>query len=128
MYRTNVDGTTSVMRTAIKAGIKRIVYRSSVATLGLGGNGRPADESTPVDLADMIGPYKHSKFIAEEEVRRLVAQAGLPAVIVNPSTPIGPRDIKPTPTRRIIVDAASGRIPGYVDTRPNLVPVDHVAA
>src|SRR5207302_4564421 len=87
-----------------------------------------ADETTSVALDDMIGPYKRSKFLAEEEVRRLVSEAGLPAVIVNPSTPIGPRDIKPTPTGRIIVDAASGRIPAYIDTGLNLVHVDDVAA
>jgi dihydroflavonol-4-reductase len=128
MYRANVEGTRDLMQAALKAGIKRVVYTSSVATLGLRADGQPADETTPVALGDMIGPYKRSKFMAEEEVRRLVTEAGLPAVIVNPSTPIGPRDIKPTPTGRIIVDAASGRIPAYVDTGLNLVHVDDVAA
>jgi dihydroflavonol-4-reductase len=128
MYRANVGGTTDLMRAAIKGGIKRVIYTSSVATLGLYADGQPADESTPVALADMVGPYKRSKFQAEEEVRRLVKEAGLPAVIVNPSTPVGPRDIKPTPTGRIIVDAASGRIPAYVDTGLNLVHVNDVAA
>lgn len=128
MYRANLDGTRDLMQAALKAGIKRVVYTSSVATLGLRADGQPADETTPVALGDMIGPYKRSKFMAEEEVRRLVTEAGLPAVIVNPSTPIGPRDIKPTPTGRIIVDAASGRIPAYVDTGLNLVHVDDVAA
>jgi dihydroflavonol-4-reductase len=128
MHRANVDGTRDLMQAALKAGIKRVVYTSSVATLGLRADHQPADETTPVALADMIGTYKRSKFLAEEEVRRLVTEAGLPAVIVNPSTPIGPRDIRPTPTGRIIVDAASGRIPAYVDTGLNLVHVDDVAA
>jgi dihydroflavonol-4-reductase len=127
MHRANVEGTRTLMQAALKAGIKRIVYTSSVATLGLRADGQPADETTPVALDDMIGPYKNSKFLAEQEVQRLVAEAGLPAVIVNPSTPIGPRDIKPTPTGRIIVEAASGRIPAYVDTGLNLVHVDDVA-
>jgi dihydroflavonol-4-reductase len=128
MHRVNVEGTSDLMRAALRAGVRRVVYTSSVATLGLRADGQPADEATPVALADMIGPYKRSKFLAEEEVRRLVTEAGLPAVIVNPSTPIGPRDIKPTPTGRIIVEAASGRMPAYVDTGLNLVHVDDVAA
>lgn len=125
MFRANVDGTRVLMEEALTAGVKRVVYTSSVATLGIVGGG-VADETTPVSLADMIGPYKQSKFLAEEEVRRLVRQ-GLPAVIVNPSTPVGPRDIKPTPTGRIVRDAARGRIPAYVDTGLNIVHVDDVA-
>jgi dihydroflavonol-4-reductase len=108
--------------------VTRIVYTSSVATLGINRDGSPADEATPVALADMIGHYKRSKFLAEEEVRRLVAERGLPAVVVNPSMPVGPRDIKPTPTGRMIVEAAAGRMPAYVDTGLNLVHVDDVAA
>jgi dihydroflavonol-4-reductase len=127
IYRTNVNGTLNVMFAAAEAGIERIVYTSSVATMGLLPNGSPADETTPVDLGDMIGHYKRSKFLAEAEVLRLVDEKGLPAVIVNPSTPIGPRDIKPTPTGRMIVEAASGRMPAYVDTGLNLVHVDDVA-
>ena len=127
MYKTNVHGTRNIMLSAAKAGVKRIVYTSSVATLGLTRNGSPADETTPAILTDMIGHYKRSKFLAEAEVRKLVIEQNLPAVIVNPSTPIGPRDIKPTPTGQMIVQAASGRMPAYVDTGLNLVHVDDVA-
>jgi dihydroflavonol-4-reductase len=128
MYRTNVDGTVALMEAALAAGVKRIVHTSSVATLGLRPRGEDADEATPVSLDDMIGPYKRSKFLAEEGVKRLVRERGLPAVIVNPSTPIGPRDVKPTPTGRLIVEAASGRMPAYVDTGLNFAHVDDVAA
>jgi dihydroflavonol-4-reductase len=127
LYRTNVEGTRDLMLLAMNAGIERVIYTSSVATLGLNKDGSAADENTPVLLADMIGHYKRSKFLAEEEVWRLIHKEGLPAVIVNPSTPIGPRDIKPTPTGRMIVDAAAGRMPAYVDTGLNLVHVDDVA-
>ncbi len=127
IYHANVDGTRTLMLAALEAGVPRIVYTSSVATLGLNRDGSPADEETAVTLADMIGPYKRSKFLAEEEVRRLVNERGLPAVIVNPSTPIGPRDIKPTPTGRMIRDAVAGRMPAYVDTGLNIVHVDDVA-
>jgi len=128
MHRVNVDGTRDLMEAALSAGVERVVYTSSVATLGLTADGSPADETTPVTADAMIGPYKRSKFDAEEVVRALVRTRGLPAVIVNPSTPVGPRDVKPTPTGRIIVEAASGRMPGYVDTGLNLVHVDDVAA
>ncbi len=127
VYETNVIGTRNVMLAAMNAGVKRVVYTSSVATLGLNANGKPADEDTPVSLKDMIGHYKRSKFMAEAEVKRLADGQGLPVIIVNPSTPVGPRDIKPTPTGRIIVDAGSGRMPAYVDTGLNLVHVDDVA-
>ena len=127
LYRTNVTGTRDLMLAAIEAGVERIVYTSSVATLGLNKDGRPANETTPVREEDMIGHYKRSKYLAEKEVQRLIKEHGLPAVIVNPSTPIGPRDIKPTPTGRMIVDAAAGRMPAYVDTGLNLVHVDDVA-
>ena len=127
MYESNVTGTRNLMLAALKAGVERIVYTSSVATLGLNSDGTPANESTPVTLADMIGHYKRSKFLAEAEVKRLVEEQNLPAVIVNPSTPVGPRDIRPTPSGRVIIDAASGRIPAYVDTGLNLVNVDDVA-
>ncbi len=128
VYENNVVGTRNVMLAAMEAGVKRVVYTSSVATLGLTPDGSPADEETPSLLSDMIGDYKRSKFMAEAEVRRLADEQGLPAVIVNPSAPMGPRDIKPTPTGRIIVDAASGRMPAYVDTGLNVVHVDDVAA
>ncbi|HEX3501689.1 MAG TPA: hopanoid-associated sugar epimerase [Stellaceae bacterium] len=127
MFRANVDGTQMLMEGALEAGLQRIVYTSSVATLGIRSDGAAADETTPSSFADMVGPYKQSKFRAEEAVRRLVAERGLPAVIVNPSTPVGPRDIKPTPTGRIIVEAASGRMPAFVDTGLNLVHVGDVA-
>jgi dihydroflavonol-4-reductase len=127
MYRANVDGTRTLMAAALAVGVERVVYTSSVATLGLHADGAPADETTPSTLEDMVGPYKRSKFLAEAEVRRLVETRKLPAVIVNPSTPIGPRDIKPTPTGRMIVEAASGRMPAFVDTGLNLVHVDDVA-
>jgi dihydroflavonol-4-reductase len=127
MYRANVDGTLALMEAALEAGVRRIVHTSSVATLGLNADGSDADETTPVTLDDMVGPYKRSKYLSEEAVRRLVAERGLPAIIVNPSTPVGPRDIKPTPTGRLIVEAASGRMPAYVDTGLNFAHVDDVA-
>jgi len=128
MYRTNVDGSAALMRAAASAGVGRAVYTSSVATLGIDRTGAPATEDTPVSLADMVGHYKRSKFLAEEAVRRVASETGLPIVIVNPSTPIGPRDIKPTPTGRTILMAASGQMPAYVDTGLNLVHVDDCAA
>ena len=127
IYDLNVDGTRNLMRAAGEAGVARIVYTSSVAVLGLNKDGTPADEDVPVRLGDMIGHYKRSKFLAEEVVREMVATDSLPAVIVNPSTPIGARDIKPTPTGRIIVDFVNGRMPAYVDTGLNLVHVDDCA-
>lgn len=126
IYRANVDGTRSILQAAMDARLQRIVYTSSVATLGIPGDGTPGDETTPVTLADMVGHYKRSKFMAEEVAHEFV-RAGAPIVIVNPSTPIGPRDIKPTPTGRIVVDAASGRMPAYVDTGLNIAHVDDVA-
>jgi dihydroflavonol-4-reductase len=126
LYRTNVDGTRAIMEAARQAGVPRIIYTSSVATLGIPKMGGSGDERTPVALADMIGHYKRSKFLAEQMVREFAA-GGLPVVIVNPSTPIGPRDIKPTPTGRIVRDAMAGRLPAYVDTGLNVVHVDDVA-
>ncbi len=127
IYRANVEGTKALMRAAAEAGVARIVYTSSVAVLGLHADGAPADETTPATLDDMIGPYKRSKFLAEQAVAEMAAE-GLPVVIVNPSTPIGPRDVKPTPTGRMVVEAAAGRMPAFVDTGLNLVHVDDVAA
>lgn len=127
MLRTNVDGSVALIRAAAAAGAHRIIYTSSVAALGINKNGVPGDETTPSALADMVGIYKRSKFLAEEAVRRLVAQEKAPVVIVNPSTPIGPRDIKPTPTGRIIVEAANGKMPAFVQTGLNIAHVDDVA-
>jgi dihydroflavonol-4-reductase len=126
-YDTNVQGSQNIMLAAAETGVRRIVYTSSVATLGLNTDGTPADEETPSSLKTMIGHYKRSKFLAEKAVKDLVHQLGLNIVIVNPSTPIGPRDIKPTPTGRVITMAASGGMPAYVDTGLNIVHVDDVA-
>ena len=127
MLRANVDGTLAVMRAAQAAGVERIVYCSSVAALGWAANGVPADEATPTNEADFIGTYKRSKYLAERVVMDLVRQEGLPAVVVNPAAPVGPRDIKPTPTGKMIRDAAAGRVPAYIDTGLNVVHVDDVA-
>jgi dihydroflavonol-4-reductase len=127
MLRANVDGTLAVMRAAQAAGVERIVHCSSVAALGMTRDDTPADETTPTNEADFIGTYKRSKFLAERVVMDLVRQEGLPAVVVNPSAPVGPRDIKPTPTGKMIRDAAAGRVPAYIDTGLNMVHVDDVA-
>jgi len=128
IVQTNVEGTRALMEAALRAGVERIVYTSSVATLKARPGGEASDETFPLDPAAAIGAYKYSKVLAERLVERLVAERNLPAVIVNPSTPIGPRDVRPTPTGRIIVEAAAGRMPAYVDTGLNLVHVDDVAA
>jgi dihydroflavonol-4-reductase len=127
LARTNVEGTRTVMRAALAAGVERIVYTSSVATLASRTDGDAGDETMPLDERAAIGAYKRSKVAAERIVETMVVRDGLPAIIVNPSTPIGPRDIKPTPTGRIIVEAARGRVPAFVDTGMNLVHVDDVA-
>ena len=127
IYENNVQGTKNIMDAAIRTGIRRVVYTSSVATLGLKKDGTPADEDTPVSLKDMIGHYKRSKFMAEKAVRNLAESGKLDVVIVNPSTPVGPRDIKPTPTGRMILEAAQGKMPAYVDTGLNIVHVDDVS-
>ncbi|MGB0684498.1 MAG: hopanoid-associated sugar epimerase [Magnetovibrionaceae bacterium] len=126
MMRTNVQGSLGLLMAAKAAGVGRMVYTSSVATLGIP-KGEKGDEDTPVSFDDMIGIYKQSKYRAEEAVSALIRSEGLDCVIVNPSTPIGPRDIKPTPTGRMIVEAASGRMPAFVDTGLNIVHVDDVA-
>ncbi len=127
LYRTNVEGSRRLLRAAAEAGVKCMVYTSSVATLGINKDRIPADESTPVSLGDMVGHYKRSKFLAEQAVLELVAKESIPVVIVNPSAPIGPRDIRPTPTGRIIVDMLAGKMPAYVDTGLNVAHVDDVA-
>ena len=126
LYRANVEGTRAVIGAARRAGVARIVYTSSVATIGIPTDGRPGDERTPATLDDMIGHYKRSKFLAEQ-VALEAARAGAPVVIVNPSTPVGPGDVKPTPTGRMVLDAATGRMPAYVDTGLNIVHVQDVA-
>lgn len=127
MVRANVGGTVALMQAAQTAGLSRIVYCSSVAALGLTKDGTPATEATPVTEDSIVGAYKKSKYRAEQAVLDMVRLHGLPAVIVNPSTPVGPRDIKPTPTGKMIADAAAGRMPAYLDTGLNIVHVDDVA-
>jgi dihydroflavonol-4-reductase len=126
ILRTNVEGAKVVMEAAQAAGVERIVYTSSVATLKPCPDRSPADETMPLHESEAIGTYKRSKIAAERLVEEMIGR-GLPAVIVNPSTPVGPRDRRPTPTGRMIVEAASGRIPAFVDTGLNLVHVDDVA-
>lgn len=126
--RANLEGAEATMRAALHEGVERIVYTSSVATLKVTSSGQSADETSPLTADQAIGVYKRSKVLAERAVERMIANDRLPAVIVNPSTPIGPRDVKPTPTGRIIVEAALGKIPAFVDTGLNLVHVDDVAA
>jgi dihydroflavonol-4-reductase len=122
MYQSNVGGSNNVMQAAFDEGVERVVYTSTVGCLGLNANGEPANEETPVTIEDMIGHYKRSKFLAEGKVREW-ARRGLPVVIVNPSTPVGELDIKPTPTGKIIVDFLRGKMFGYVDTGMNLIDV-----
>jgi dihydroflavonol-4-reductase len=126
-YQANVLGTRNVLEFAREADVKRIVYTSSIAALGINQDGSPADENTPSSLEDRIGPYQRSKFLAEQ-VASDFARQGLPVVIVNPSTPVGAGDHKPTPTGQIIVDYLNGRMFGYVDTGLNIIDVDDVAA
>lgn len=126
LYRNNVEGTRSLLAAAETAGCERIVYCSTVGALGIPTDGTPGTEETPVRLEEMIGHYKRSKFLAEQEAM-LAAKRGLPVVIVNPSTPIGPNDIKPTETGRIITRFLNGRMPMYLDTGLNVVDVDDVA-
>jgi dihydroflavonol-4-reductase len=127
IQQSNVEGTRLIMEEALSAGVERIVYTSSVATLKLT-DGAPSTEDNPLADGEGIGVYKRSKVAAERLVEAMIRRDGLPAVIVNPSTPIGPRDVRPTPTGRIIVEAASGRMPAFVDTGLNLAHVDDVAA
>ena len=128
IVRTNVEGTRTVMSAAQRVGVERIVYTSSVAALASRPDGAPSDETLQLAAANAVGAYKYSKVVAERLVEAMVAEQKLPAVIVNPSTPIGPGDVRPTPTGRIIIEAAAGRMPVYVDTGLNLVHVDDVAA
>ena len=125
---TNVEGTRTLMNAAQRAGVERIVYTSSVATLAARPHGEPSDENFPLVPEQAVGAYKYSKVVAERLVEAMIAEQNLPAVIVNPSTPIGPGDVRPTPTGRIVVEAAAGRMPAFIDTGLNLVHVDDVAA
>ncbi len=132
MYRANVEGTRAILKAALQNGVRRVVYTSSVATMGFSSNGHVADENSPVSLENMIGPYKRSKFLAEK-VAMEAGHSGMDVVVVNPSTPVGERDIKPTPTGRIILDFLKKKFPAFVDTGLNLVDVSecahgHVAA
>ena len=127
MLRANVEGALNMIRAAANAGAERIVHCSSVDALGLIGDGSLADETTPAKVSDFVGIYKRSKFLAEEALREAMARENLPVVIVNPAAPVGPRDIKPTPTGKMIRDAAAGKVPAYIDTGLNIVHVDDVA-
>jgi dihydroflavonol-4-reductase len=127
MYDVNVRGTARFLKAALSARVERIVYTSSVATLGIPANGMPGGEETPVSLDKMIGHYQRSKFLAEAAVRQMAAEDGCPVVIVNPSAPLGPGDIKPTPTGQVVLNAIRGRIPAHVNTGLNIVHVDDVA-
>jgi dihydroflavonol-4-reductase len=126
MYESNVDGTRNILAAAQQLRFTRIVYTSSVGTLGNPGDGTPGREDTPVALADMVGDYKKSKFLAERVAEEFIAQ-GVPVTIVNPSTPVGPHDIKPTPTGKIIVDFLNRKMPAYLDTGLNLIDVEDCA-
>ena len=127
MLAANVDGARALLLAARDAGVERMVYCSSVAALGLVGDGTPGTEDTPVHPEGIVGAYKQSKYLGEQAVRALVRDEGVPVVIVNPTAPVGPRDVKPTPTGRMVLDTAAGRMPAYVDTGLNLVHVDDVA-
>jgi dihydroflavonol-4-reductase len=127
IHRANLDGARAVSEATLAAGVERLVYTSSVATLRAGDAATVVDETAPLGEGEGVGVYKQSKVAAERLVERMVAERGLPAVIVNPSTPIGPRDIKPTPTGRMVLEAAQGKIPAFVDTGLNLAHVDDVA-
>ncbi|HZU09477.1 MAG TPA: hopanoid-associated sugar epimerase [Pseudacidobacterium sp.] len=126
MYAANVDGTRELLRICREEGVKRVIYTSSVATMGFRKDGTIVDENTPVSLNDMVGHYKRSKFLAEQEALK-AAYDGQEVMVLNPTTPIGPGDIKPTPTGRIIVDFLKRKFPAYMDTGLNLVDVDEVA-
>ncbi|MGC2163679.1 MAG: NAD-dependent epimerase/dehydratase family protein, partial [Silvibacterium sp.] len=126
MYAANVEGTRALLRIASEEGVLRCVYTSSVATMGFKSDGTIVDESTPVSIKDMIGHYKRSKYLAEEAAME-AARAGQQVVILNPTTPIGAQDVKPTPTGRIVVDFLDKKFPAYVDTGLNLVDVAEVA-
>ncbi len=126
MYATNVEGTRALLQAALEAGLERVVYTSTVGTLGNPGDGTPGTEETPVSLADMVGHYKKSKFLAEQVALEYAGQ-GLPLVVVNPSTPVGAWDVRPTPTGQMIVDFLRGKMPAFLDSGLNLIHVRDVA-
>src|SRR5215813_11299644 len=126
MYRCNVEGTRAIISAAQETGVRRVIYTSSVATIGFTTAGHIADETSPVKLEDMVGHYKRSKFLAEEAALE-AGRNGANVVVVNPTTPVGEQDLKPTPTGRIIVDFLKRKFPAYVDTGLNLVDVKEVA-
>jgi len=126
MYRSNVEGTRAILEAARKNGVRRVVYTSSVATIGFKRNGCPANEDSPVSLPDMIGHYKRSKFMAEQLALE-AGRSGLEVVVLNPTTPVGDQDVKPTPTGRIVVDFLKRKFPAYVETGLNLVDVRECA-
>src|SRR6266446_3685247 len=126
MYRSNVEGTRAILDAARKNAVRCVVYTSSVGTMGFTGNGRPTDEDSPVSLADMIGHYKRSKFMAEQ-VALEAGRSGMRVVTVNPTTPVGEYDVKPTPTGRIVVDFLKRKFPAYVETGLTLVDVRECA-
>jgi dihydroflavonol-4-reductase len=126
MYATNVTGTRSVLQAAFEAGLERVVYTSTVGALGNPGDGTPGNEDNPVSLADMVGHYKRSKFLAEQVALEFVTR-GLPLVVVNPSTPVGPWDARPTPTGQMIVDFLRGKIPAFLNSGLNIIHVQDVA-
>jgi dihydroflavonol-4-reductase len=126
IYDSNVGGTRNLLSACCEAGVEKVVYTSTVGAIGMRRDGLPADEDSPVSLDDMIGHYKRSKFMAEQVAHEFAA-SGLPLVIVNPTTPVGTGDIKPTPTGKIILDFLRGRLPAYVDTGLNIVSVEDVA-
>tara|TARA_Y100001934_G_scaffold44664_1_gene53883 strand:- start:3152 stop:4159 length:1008 start_codon:yes stop_codon:yes gene_type:complete len=127
LFATNVDGTMALLRAAARAGVGRFVYTSSVSTLKVFEDGRLSDESIDSSLEDMVGAYKRSKFLAEREVLAYAAATDMEVIVVNPSTPVGPGDVRPTPTGKIVRDAAAGKIPAFVNTGLNIVHVDDVA-
>lgn len=127
MHAINVTGTKALMQACLDAQVKRVIYTSTVATIGIHKDGTPSHEGTPIQASDLIGPYKQTKYAAELQVKRMIDEQQLPAVIVHPSTPVGPGDIKPTPTGRLIVEAARGKVPAFVNTGLNVAHVDDVA-
>lgn len=127
MYQVNVEASRALIEAAAQAGVERVLYCSSVATLGINKNGIPANEDTPTSLEEKVGHYKRSKFLGEQAAREAAQACGLDVVYAHPSAPVGPRDIRPTPTGRMVLDGISGKLPAFIDTGLNIVHVDDVA-